>query len=310
MSNKLTGVFAPVVTPFKPDLSPDFDLYLDHCRWLLQQGAGLAMFGTNSEANSLTTAERMHLLDKLVQHGIDARRALPGTGCCTIQDTVELSRHATVHGCAGVLMVPPFFYKNLSDEGLFAYYSEVIERVNLPDLRVYLYHIPAFSGVPISLGLIERLIKRYPQQVAGIKDSSGDWGNLEAMLKNFPDFSIFPASESFLTKAVPLGASGCISATINVNPSAISRLCATLQKADKSDPVEQQQAVDVVRKIFQGYPMIAALKFAISHYSGIPSWQIQRPPLSSLAADKKTELLAALDAAGFNMPGLPTGRKP
>ncbi|MFZ6648079.1 dihydrodipicolinate synthase family protein [Undibacterium sp. TJN25] len=306
MSNKLTGVFAPVVTPFKPDLSPDFELYLAHCRWLLQQGAGLAMFGTNSEANSLTTAERMVLLDKLVQHGIDARRALPGTGCCTIQDTVELSRHATVHGCAGVLMLPPFFYKNLSDDGLFAYYSEVIERVGLPDLRVYLYHIPAFSGVPISLGLIERLIKRYPQQVAGIKDSSGDWGNLEAMLNHFPDFSIFPASESFLSRAMPLGASGCISATINVNPAAIGRLCSGW---NTEAAVQWQHQADVIRKIFQGYPMIAALKFAISHYSGIPSWQIQRPPLSSLAADKKAELLAALDAASFSMPGLPAGGK-
>ncbi|HTD05050.1 dihydrodipicolinate synthase family protein [Undibacterium sp.] len=301
MSNKLTGVFAPVVTPFKADLSPDFELYLQHCQWLLQQGAGLAVFGTNSEANSLTTTERMDLLDRLVQHGVDSGRMLPGTGCCTIQDTVELSRHATVHGCAGVLMLPPFFYKGVTDDGLFDYYSEVIERVALQDLRVYLYHIPAFSGVPISLALIERLIRRYPQQVAGIKDSSGDWQNIEAMLTNFPDFAIFPASESFLTRAMPLGASGCISATINVNPAAISRLC-TGWRTDGA--VQQQQELDTVRKIFQSYPMIAALKFAISHYRDHPSWQIQRPPLSALAADKKSALIAALDAAGFSMPGL------
>lgn len=301
MSNKLTGVFAPVVTPFKPDLSPNFELYLRHCQWLLQQGAGLAVFGTNSEANSLTTAERMGLLDRLLQHGVDARRTLPGTGCCTIQDTVELSRHATVHGCAGVLMLPPFFYKGVSDDGLFDYYAEVIERVGLPDLRVYLYHIPAFSGVPISLALIERLVKRYPQQVVGIKDSSGDWQNIEAMLRNFPDFAIFPASESFLTRAMPLGASGCISATINVNPAAISRLCAGWQAEGAA---QQQQALDTIRKIFQSYPMIAALKFAISHYSDNPSWQIQRPPLSALSADQKSGLIAALDAACFSMPGL------
>ncbi|MES2072871.1 MAG: dihydrodipicolinate synthase family protein [Pseudomonadota bacterium] len=301
MSNKLTGVFAPVVTPFKADLSPDFELYLQHCRWLQQQGAGLAVFGTNSEANSLTTAERMGLLDRLVQHGIVVGRTLPGTGCCALQDTVELSRHATAHGCAGVLMLPPFYYKGVSDDGLFDYYSEVIERVALPELRVYLYHIPAFSGVPISLTLIERLIKRYPQQVVGIKDSSGDWQNIAAMLDNFPDFSIFPASESFLTRALPLGAAGCISATINVNPAAISRLYAGWQGEGAA---QQQQAVDSVRQIFQKYPMIAALKFAISHYSDRPSWQIQRPPLSALSLDQKTSLLAELDAAGFNMPGL------
>ncbi len=307
MSNRLTGVFAPVVTPFNADLSPNFELYLRHCQWLLQQGAGLAVFGTNSEANSLTALERMNLLDKLVQNNVDARRSLPGTGCCTIQDTVELSRHATVHGCAGVLMLPPFFYKGVSDDGLFDYYSQVIERVGLQDLRVYLYHIPAFSGVPISLALIERLIRRYPEQVVGIKDSSGDWQNIEAMLSNFPDFAIFPASESFLTRAMPLGASGCISATINVNPAAISRLCAGWQLEGAA---QQQQAVDTIRKIFQSYPMIAALKFAISHYSDKPSWQVQRPPLSALTADKKTALLAALDAAGFRMPGVLEGRAP
>ncbi|GGC85305.1 dihydrodipicolinate synthase family protein [Undibacterium terreum] len=301
MSNKLTGVFAPVVTPFNADLSPNFGLYLRHCQWLLQQGAGLAVFGTNSEANSLTLTERMGLLDQLAQHGIDAGRMLPGTGCCTIQDTVELSRHATVHGCAGVLMVPPFYYKGITEDGLFSYYSEVIERVALQDLRVYLYHIPAFSGVPVSLGLIERLIKRYPQQVVGIKDSSGDWQNMEDMLKNFPDFSIFPASESFLTRAMPLGASGCISATINVNPAAISRLCANWQA---EDALVQQQKLDVVRKIFQTYPMIAALKFAISYYGDRPGWQIIRPPLSALGADKKSALITELDAAGFSMPSL------
>jgi 4-hydroxy-tetrahydrodipicolinate synthase len=301
MSTKLTGVFAPVVTPFQDNFAPDFDLYLQQCQWLLQQGAGLAVFGTNSEANSLTVSERQALLARLVEHKIDATRILPGTGCCALQDTVDLSRHATLLGCAGVLMLPPFFYKNLSDDGLFAYYSEVIERVALDSLRLYLYHIPAFSGVPITLSLIERLIKRYPQQVAGIKDSSGDWDNIATMLHNFPDFSIFPASESFLTRAMPLGASGCISATINVNPAAISRLCANPQ-AD--DAVQQQQSLDRVRQIFQRYPMIAALKFAISHYSGQPSWEIQRPPLIKLSSEHKSSLLAELDGVGFSMPGL------
>lgn len=301
MSTKLTGAFAPAVTPFKPDLSPDVPLFLAHCQWLQQQGAGLAVFGTNSEANSLTVSERMVLLDRLGAHGLDMRRVLPGTGCCALPDTVALSRHAAQHGCAGVLMLPPFFYKGVSDDGLFDYYSEVIERVGLQGLRVYLYHIPAFSGVPISLGLIERLLKRYSEQVAGIKDSSGDWTNIEAMLRNFPGFAIFPASESFITRAMPLGAAGCISATVNVNPAAIGALCADWQGAGAA---QAQRRLDAIRQIFQKYPMIAALKWTLGHFSDRSSWRIQRPPLRALTAQQQDALLAELNAAGFAMPRL------
>lgn len=298
---KLGGVFAPAVTPFTPDLDIDFDAYAAHCQWLQRQGAGLAMFGTNSEANSLSLAERMMLLDRLGGRGIDFARALPGTGCCSLPETVALSRHALLHGCAGVLVVPPFFYKNIGDDGLFAYYSEVIERVGDPALRLFLYHIPAFSGVPISLQLLERLAKRYPEQIAGVKDSNGDWTNIEAMLRNFPQLSIFPASESFLSRAMPLGAAGCISATVNVNPAAIAALCANW--AGEGAALAQQR-VDRIRRIFQQYPMIAALKQAIAHFRGRPDWQVQRPPLAPLGAQQQASLLAELAAAGFGMPGL------
>jgi len=301
MSTRLTGAFAPAVTPFKADLSPDFDLYVAHCRWLQQQGAGLAVFGTNSEANSLTVQERMMLLDGLIERGLDAARILPGTGCCALPDTVALSRHATLHGCAGVLMLPPFFYKGVSDDGLFEYYSQVIERVGLQGLRVFLYHIPAFSGVPISLNLIERLATRYPQQVRGVKDSSGDWANMEAMLRNFPQLDIFPASESLLSRAMPLGAAGCISATININPGAISALCANWAEQGAQ---QAQAKVDVIRQIIQKYPMIAALKWTIGHFRDQNNWQVQRPPLQPLSASQHADLLAELQAAGFSMPGL------
>lgn len=298
---RLSGVFAPAVTPFTPDLEIDFEAYAEHCQWLQRQGAGLAIFGTNSEANSLSMTERMLLLDRLSGLGIDFARTLPGTGCCALPETVALSRHALLHGCGGVLVVPPFFFKNVSDDGLFAYYSEVIERTGDANLRLFLYHIPAFSGVPIKLTLIERLAKRYPEQIAGVKDSNGDWSNIEAMLRNFPQLSIFPASESFLSRAMPLGAAGCISATINVNPAAIASLCANW--AGDGAALEQQR-VDRIRLIFQKYPMIAALKWTISHFRDRQDWQVQRPPLSPLGAQQQAALLAELQAAGFGMPAL------
>lgn len=301
VSSALSGVFAPVVTPFKSDLSVDADLFVRHSRWLLSQGAGLAIFGTNSEANSLTVAERKQLLDRLISEGLDPARMLPGTGCCALDDTVALTRHAVDAGCAGVLMLPPFYYKGVSDDGLYRYYAEVIARVDSPKLRLYLYHIPAFTGVPITLTLIKRLIKDFPETVVGIKDSSGDWDNVAAMLKAFPGFAIFPASESFLSRARPLGAAGCISATANINPAGISKLCADW---DKDNSVQLQQQADAVRQTCQRYPMIAALKFVTAHYSGNPVWETVRPPLSSLCAEDKLQLLAELKQIGFSMPGL------
>src|SRR5438067_714328 len=220
------GVLAPVVTPFTADLSPDPARFVAHCRWLLEQDVGLAVFGTNSEANSLSVSEKLALLDALADARIPASRMMPGTGCCALPDTVELTRRAVQLGCAGVLMLPPFYYKGVSDDGLFASFAEVIERVGDAKLRIYLYHIPPVSNVPISLALIERLLARYPGTIAGIKDSSGDWNNTRAMLERFQPrgFDVFAGSESFLLATLRGGGAGCISATANVNPASIAAL--------------------------------------------------------------------------------------
>jgi 4-hydroxy-tetrahydrodipicolinate synthase len=182
---RISGVLSPVVTPFKADLSPNPERFVRQCRWLLSQDVGLAVFGTNSEANSLSVDERIALLDQLADAGIDPSRMMPGTGCCALPDTVRLTAHAVKLGCAGVLMLPPFYYKGVSNDGLYASFAEVIERVGDPRLRVYLYHIPPVAQVPITLGLTERLLKTYPAQTAGIKDSSGDWNNTKSFLDAF-----------------------------------------------------------------------------------------------------------------------------
>src|SRR6476659_6580311 len=209
MNERIRGVLAPVVTPFKPDLSPDPERLIGHCKWLLSQKCGLAVFGTNSEANSMSAEERMTLLDALVAAGVYPARMMPGTGCCSISETVELTAHAVKHGCAGVLMLPPFYYKNISEEGLYRYFSEVVQRVGDPRLKIYLYHIPPVAIVGITPGLVERLLKAYPDAIAGMKDSSGDWNNTKTFLDAFADtarpapiagaartFDVFVGSES------------------------------------------------------------------------------------------------------------------
>ena len=159
---RMSGVLSPVITPFNADLTPDTARLVSQCRWLLAQDCGLAVFGTNSEANSLSVDEKISLLDALIEAGIDANRMMPGTGACAIPDTVRLTAHATKHGCGGVLMLPPFYYKEVTDEGLFQFFAEVIERVGDSNLRIYLYHIPPIAQISISLTLIERLLKEYP----------------------------------------------------------------------------------------------------------------------------------------------------
>ena len=300
---RIQGVLSPVVTPFRSDLSPDAERFVRHCRWLLSQNVGLAAFGTNSEANSLSADERIELLDHLVAAGLDTSRMMPGTGCCALPETVRLTAHAMKVGCAGVLMLPPFYYKGVSDDGLFRSFAEVIERVGDRRLRVYLYHIPPVAQVPITLGLIERLLKAYPDNVAGIKDSSGDWANTKAVLDAFAasGFDVFPGSETFLLASMRAGAVGCISATANINPGPIARLHATWQAADAD---RQQQRLDEIRTIMQSYVMIPALKAAITHWGGDPAWTTVRPPLVSLTAAQAADLVTKLESKDFQMPGL------
>ena len=302
-TRRISGVLSPVVTPFKADLSPDPERFVRQCRWLLSQNVGLAVFGTNSEANSLAVEEKIELLDRLVGAGLDPARMMPGTGHCALPDSVRLTAHAVKLGCAGVLMLPPFYYKGVSDDGLFRSFAEVIERVGESRLRVYLYHIPPVAQVPITLGLVERLLKAYPGPTAGMKDSGGDWNNTRAFLDAFAEsgFDVFAGSETFLLQNMRHGGAGCISATANVHPGPIARLYDTWRAADAD---KQQARLDEIRGVFAKFPMIPALKAAIAHWSGDAGWATVRPPLVALGAEPAKALVTELEQKKFAMPGL------
>jgi len=301
---RITGVLSPVVTPFRKDYSPDAERFVRHCRWLLGHGcSGLAIFGTNSEANSMSVDEKVELMDALLAAGVPASTLMPGTGHCALTDSVSLTRRAVEVGCAGVLMLPPFYYKGVSDEGLFRSFAEVIERVGDDRLRVYLYHIPPVSQVGISLALVERLLKRYPGVVAGMKDSSGDWNNTRAMLDAFAKsgFDVFAGSEVFLLDTLRGGGKGCITATGNVNPGPIDNVFRNWRSADAD---RLQAGITATRKIVQKVSMIPALKAIVAHFAHDPDWRTVRPPLVELAAEQESALIAELKSAGFAMPGI------
>ena len=296
-----SGVFAPVITPFAADLSVDKKRLAGFCRWLVGEGAGLAVFGTNSEANSLGVEEKAELLPFLIEEGIPASRLMPGTGTCALPDTVRLSRAAALAGALGVLMLPPFYYKAVSEDGLFASFAEVIERVGDRRLRVFLYHIPQVSGVPITPTLIERLARAYPDSIAGVKDSSGDFAHTRGLIERFPSLRIFCGSDTFLLETRRHGGAGCISATANVNARAIVDLD---ERWEQSAAPALQAGLTAVRRALDAYPMIAALKSLAAHHGRCESFALVRPPLMRLARDDAAKLASVLDALGFSMTGL------
>ena len=222
----LTGLWPPVTTPFADDGSVDFGKLVKHSQALLDEGAtGLAILGTTSEANSLTLDERRRAIDAHVEAGIPAAKLMPGTGACAVDDVVALSRHAGDLGAAAVLLVPPFFYKGVSDDGVFAFMARVIEKAGAKVPRIMLYHIPPMAAVGWSIPLIARLREAFPGLIVGLKDSSGDKDNTKAIVEAFrDDFAVFPGAEVYLKEALDWGAKGCISATANVNARAIAKL--------------------------------------------------------------------------------------
>lgn len=295
---RIRGVLAPVLTPFDKELTPDPKRFVAFCRVLTQLGIGLAPFGTTSEGNSLSVDEKVMLLDALAAGGIDMARVLPGTGTCALSDTVRLTAHAVRLGAAGVLMLPPFYYKGVTEEGLFRAYAGVIDRVGDSRLRIYLYHFPRQSGVPLSLALIERLLKAFPGIVVGIKDSSGEWSNMEAMRKAFPGFDVFSGSEALGLKLLRLGGAGIISANANVNGAAMVEL---VKRWREPEAEGLQEALTAFRVAMQDFPLIAALKTLVARATGDQAWRITRPPLVDLTIEAEDAMVRRLQKAGFSV---------
>lgn len=289
-------LYVPAITPFAADLGADRARFVANCQALLADGAdGLAPFGTTSEANSLSVAERIELLDALIDAGIAADRLIPGTGCAALPDTIALTRHAVSRGCLGTLTLPPFYYKGVPEAGLVDSFAAVIDAVADARLRIYLYHIPQMSGVPMTLTLIEALMTRFPRVFVGLKDSSGNWDNTRAIIEAFPELDVYSASEALIPNNVAAGGAGCISASANVNARNIKALMAAL-----GTPQEPAIAAGVteIRKIFEGLPLIPAIKMAAAIRHGDEAYAIVRPPFVRLPEEHRGAVARAVALAG------------
>jgi 4-hydroxy-tetrahydrodipicolinate synthase len=294
------GVNTAVVTPMREDLSPDVDKLAARCRWLLANGAhGIGVLGTTGEANSLGVQERLDLLDGLARAGIPGARMLPGVGTPAITDTVTLIRKASEIGCRGVLILPPFFYKNPSEDGLFAYFSEVIRRAGTT-ARLFLYHFPAQSAVPFTVGFIRRLRQAFPGVIKGIKDSSGDLANTLAYVEHFArdGFEVYCGDDGALHAVLQAGGAGCITAASNVT----SAINAQVYNQVGTPAGEAAQAkLTAMRAAITAAPLIPGLKALVARHTNDPTWLNMRPPHLPLPAEAAQRLFESFDACGVSL---------
>jgi 4-hydroxy-tetrahydrodipicolinate synthase len=292
------GVNAAVLTPMRDDLSPDLNTLAARCRWLLANGTnGLAVLGTTGEGNSLGIEERLDLLEGLAERGIEGQRLLPGVGTTAITDTERLIRGAAKIGCQGVLVLPPFYYKNPSENGLFAYFSEVINRAGT-GTHIYLYHIPVQSSVPFTIPLVGRLLKAFPKTIRGIKDSSGDLANTLAYIRHFAKdgFEVYGGDDVALHEVLKAGGAGCITGASNIACAENARVYANVG-TPAGDAA--QTLLSALRKVIAGAPLIPGLKALVARHTGNRSWNNMRPPQMKLSEDNAEKLFVAFDACGL-----------
>nr|WP_294518908.1 dihydrodipicolinate synthase family protein [uncultured Rhodopila sp.] len=295
------GINAAVVTAMNADLSIDLDRMAAHCRWLLANGChGLAVLGTTGEANSLGVSERIAVLEGLAARGIPAAKMLPGTGTTAITDTVLLTRQAQELGCRGALLLPPFYYKNPSENGLLAYFNEVIQRV-AGDIAIYLYNFPQQSAIPFSVDFIARLLRANPGKVKGIKDSSGSYENGLAYVEGFArdGFEVYAGDDSLLKPLLDKGSAGSITAASNVNCALGAEVYANW---DNARGATAQEILSATRKAVISVPLIPGLKALVARHTGDDRWLNIRPPHLRLNAEQTAALFAAFDASGFRLP--------
>lgn len=305
MSLPITGVYCAAATPIRADLSPDLEAFAAHCRWLIAEGCtGVALLGTTGEANSFSSAERKAILEAALAAGLTPDQLLPGTGVANIPETIDLTRHALAQGVSRVVMLPPFYYKGVSDEGLYAAYARVIEGVADARLRIVLYHIPQMSGLAISHDLIERLRAAFPQTVVGIKDSAGKLDNMQAMIARFPGFSVLAGADPLLLPLMQIGGAGCITATSNLVARDLAVVCAGANDPSQTEAVARAQTrIEAFRNLSNAYVQLPAIKAMIRFQTGNPGWSRLRPPLMDLSEAERADLRAKLLTIGAIVQG-------
>lgn len=292
MSFAISGVNCAAATSLNADLTPDLGLFAEHCQRLLSEGChGIALLGTTGEANSFSTTERKSILEAALKAGIRPDQLIPGTGVNAGPETVELTRHALSNGVERVVMLPPSYYKVVSDEGVYASYARIIEAIGDSRLKIVLYHIPQVSAVPLSLSLISRLVDAFPTTVVGIKDSAGDLANMQAITAAHPGFSVLAGADPLMLPLLQSGGAGCITATSNLIANSLRTIYDNL--TDEAQVAPAQARINAWRSLSNSYVQIPTIKAMLGLKTGNSAWNRVRPPMLPLGetqlADLKTK---------------------
>jgi 4-hydroxy-tetrahydrodipicolinate synthase len=286
----LAGVIAAIATAVDPKGEPDCARSTALARFLLDNGCdGLNVLGTTGEATSFSLTQRQHVMGAYRDAGLPMDRLMVGAGAAALADAVALTRHAADLGFAGALVLPPFYYKGVPDDGLVAYVGALVAATGDKPIPIYLYHFPALSGIPWHIGLIRRLIGAFGPRIAGLKDSSGDMAYAREAAAMGSEFKVFPSTEAALPEAREGPFAGCISATANLN----ADLCARFYR--HGDRAALDAAV-TIRKLFDGRPLVPGVKTLLAHIHGDPAWAKVMPPLAAFPAADRTAVLAGYDA--------------
>lgn len=300
MKHAIQGVHCAAATPVTPEGEPNLTLFAAHCRALLDEGChGIAMLGTTGEANSFGLSQRKSLLEAAIEAGIAPGDLLPGTSTPSVADTIELTRHAVQAGAKGVVLLPPYYYKGASDEGLYRFYARVIEGVGDDRLRVVLYHIPQVTQVPIGEALIGRLLADFPGIVCGIKDSSGDLENMTRLCEIFPDLDVLAGADPLMLPLLRAGGAGCITATSNLRADALRTVWEGWQDPARADEVAAAQArIDDWRTLTNRYVQLPTVKTMLARSRGDSGWLNLLPPLVELTEAERQDVWAEMEKLG------------
>jgi 4-hydroxy-tetrahydrodipicolinate synthase len=290
VSKTLSGVIAAVATPIEESGAPDLARAVKLARYLLDNGCdGLNVLGTTGEATSFSLEERKDVMSAYKAQGMPLDRLMVGTGAAAVSDAVALTRHAAELGFAGALVLPPFYYKGVPDDGLVAYIDTLVKSTATKPIPIYLYHFPAMSGLPWHVALIKRLLEKFPSRIVGLKDSSGDMAYARSAAAISKNFAVFPSTEAALIEARGGAFAGCISATANLN----ADLCA---RAWSDGDTAALDAAVAIRKLFDGKPLVSGVKALLAHIHGDPALARVKPPLAPLSPSDRTAVNAGNDA--------------
>lgn len=294
---RLSGVIAAAATPIHPDYSIDLPRLVMHCKQLLARGCdGINLLGTTGEATSFSTGQRLAAMRAIAEAGLPLERFMVGTGAAALEDAVRLTAAARDFGFAGALLLPPFYYKGIDDDSLVAYVATLIERVGKAGLRLYLYHFPQNSGVPYGIEIVAKLRQSYPEQLLGLKDSSGDLDFSTELARRIPELDVFPSAEGALTEAHERRFAGCISATVNVTAPWAAEAWKMLGSAASKRAIERATEV---RSALSTFPLISCVKWALADLYGDAIWMRLCPPLRTLTVRERQELRAKLDLTSY-----------